>query len=47
VMADFAEAIRQKRPPRITGEEALRVHHLIDALIAAGRSPGRVTVVTG
>lgn len=47
VMADFAEAIRQKRPPRITGEEALRVHHLIDALIAAGQSSGRVMVATG
>lgn len=47
VMADFAEAIRQKRPPRITGEEALRAHHLIDALIAAGQSSGRVMVATG
>jgi predicted dehydrogenase len=47
VMADFAEAIRQKRSPRITGEEALRVHHLIDALIAAGQSSGRVMVATG
>ena len=47
VMADFAKAIRQKRSPRITGEEALRVHHLIDALIAAGQSSGRVMVATG
>lgn len=47
VIADFAEAIRQKRSPRITGEEALRVHHLIDALIAAGQSSGRVMVATG
>ncbi|MDP3493391.1 MAG: Gfo/Idh/MocA family oxidoreductase, partial [Hyphomonadaceae bacterium] len=46
VMADFVEAIRQKRPPRITGEDALVVHRLIDALIAAGQSPGRVTVAT-
>lgn len=47
VMADFAQALRDRRPPRIIGEEALRVHHLIDALIAAGRSPGRVAVETG
>ncbi len=47
VMADFAEAVRQKRPPRITGEDALRVHRLIDALIAAGQSPSRVAVETG
>ncbi len=46
VMADFAEALREKRPPRITGEDALQVHRLIDALIAAGRSPGRVTVAS-
>ncbi|OYW59833.1 MAG: hypothetical protein B7Z40_20960 [Bosea sp. 12-68-7] len=47
VMADFAEAVRQKRLPRITGEDALRVHRLIDALIAAGQSQGRVAVETG
>ncbi|WP_324132017.1 Gfo/Idh/MocA family oxidoreductase [Bosea sp. (in: a-proteobacteria)] len=47
VMADFVEAIRQKRPPKITGEDALVVHRLIDALIAAGQSPGRVAVETG
>jgi predicted dehydrogenase len=44
VMADFAEAIREGCPPRVTGEEALKVHRLIDALIAAGRSEGRLTV---
>lgn len=38
VMADFIEALEQDREPRVTGEEALKVHRLIDALIAAGRS---------
>lgn len=47
VMADFAEAVRRKRPPKISGEDALRVHRLIDALIAAGKSPGRVAVAAG
>lgn len=47
VMADFVEAVRQKRPPRISGEDALHVHRLIDALIAAGQSPGRVAVAMG
>ncbi|PZN93394.1 MAG: gfo/Idh/MocA family oxidoreductase [Hyphomicrobiales bacterium] len=47
VMADFAEALRQTRPPRITGEDALQVHRLIDALIAAGQSRGRIPVATG
>jgi UDP-N-acetyl-2-amino-2-deoxyglucuronate dehydrogenase len=36
VMADFIEALEQDREPRVTGEEALKVHRLIDALIAAG-----------
>ncbi len=44
VLADFAAAIREGREPRVTGEEALKVHRLIDALIEAGRSGGRVAV---
>ncbi len=44
VMADFVEAVRTGRPPRVTGEEALKVHCLIDALIAAGKADGRVMV---
>jgi len=44
VIADFAEAIRLGRAPRVTGEEALKVHRLIDALIAAGRADGHVRV---
>jgi len=37
VMADFIDAIRHGREPRVTGEEALKVHRLIDALIETGR----------
>ena len=37
VMADFADAIRSDREPKVTGEEALKVHRLIDALIETGR----------
>ena len=33
---DFLNALEEKREPRISGREALRVHRLIDALIAAG-----------
>jgi predicted dehydrogenase len=44
VMADFIAAIVQGRAPRVTGEEALRVHCLIDALIAAGTRGGPVQV---
>jgi len=38
VMADFVEALEQGREPRVTGEEALKVHRLIDALIDSGKS---------
>lgn len=44
VMADFIDAIETGRPPRVTGDEALEVHRLIDALIEAGRS-GKPAVV--
>lgn len=44
VMADFAAALRDGRDPRISGEEALRVHRLIDALIATARSGAPVEV---
>jgi len=44
LIADFLDAIDEKRPPRVSGEEALRVHRLIDALLAAGASGERVTV---
>ena len=35
VIEDFAHAVRDKRAPRVTGREALRVHRLISALIAS------------
>jgi len=44
VMADFVEAIRSGREPKVTGEEALKVHRLIDALIETGRTGRPVTV---
>lgn len=46
VMADFVEAISTGREPRVTGEEALKVHRLIDALIETGRSGHPVEVAT-
>ena len=46
VMADFAAAIAEDRDPRVTGEEALRVHRLIDALIETGRTGAPVRVRT-
>ncbi len=44
VMADFADAIRNNREPKVTGEEALKVHRLIDALIETGRAGHPVKV---
>lgn len=44
VMADFVAAIREGREPKVTGEEALKVHRLIDALIETGRTGRPVTV---
>ncbi len=44
VMADFVAAIREGREPKVTGEEALKVHRLIDALIETGRTGQSVAV---
>jgi predicted dehydrogenase len=45
--ADFLDAIEEDRRPRVDGEEALKVHRLIDALLASGASGGPVRVVRG
>lgn len=44
VIQDFLDALDEGRAPRIPGREALKVHRLIDALIAAGKSDGTVAV---
>ena len=44
VMADFVAALREGRQPTVTGEEALKVHRLIDALIETGRTGTPVRV---
>jgi predicted dehydrogenase len=46
VMADFVEAVTTGRAPRVDGDEALKVHRLIDALVAAGRTGAPVRVAT-
>jgi UDP-N-acetyl-2-amino-2-deoxyglucuronate dehydrogenase len=38
VWRDFLDAVRTDREPRVNGEEALRVHRLIDALLASAAS---------
>ena len=44
VYADFLDAIDEKRPPMVSGAEALKVHRLIDALLEAGATGKRVSV---
>ena len=43
-IADFLDAVESGSEPRITGEEALEVHFLIDALLEGGRSKRPATV---
>ena len=42
VLTDFAEALRDGRPPMIPGSEALPVHRLIDAIALSSREGRRV-----
>ena len=43
-IADFLDAIDEKREPMVSGREALKVHRLIDALLEAGVSGKTVKV---
>jgi len=42
--ADFIDAIENRRAPRVTGRDALRVHRFIDALVEAARTGTAVPV---
>lgn len=44
VIGDFIEAIATGRQPKVNGAEALKVHRLIDALLASGASGRPVAV---
>ncbi|MEL7115538.1 MAG: Gfo/Idh/MocA family oxidoreductase, partial [Pseudomonadota bacterium] len=44
VIEDFAAALKDNRPPLVTGEAALEVHRLIDALETSARSGATVAV---
>ena len=48
LITDFLDAVRDGRDPKISGEDALRVHHFIDALLASnGRSVAIAAPVLG
>lgn len=42
IIEDFAAAINHDRPPMVTGEEALNVHALIDALTQSSRAKKQI-----
>ena len=44
VLSDFVEAVGAGRQPKVSGQEALKVHRLIDALMEAGAT-GRTVAV--
>jgi predicted dehydrogenase len=44
VWRDFLDALDENREPRVCAAEALKVHRLIDALLAAGASDGKIKV---
>jgi predicted dehydrogenase len=46
VIADFLDALDEKRAPMISGREALKVHRLVDAMLEAGKTGGTVRVAT-
>jgi len=46
-IADFLDALDEKRAPAISGQEALKVHRLIDALLEAGETGKTVAVQQG
>jgi predicted dehydrogenase len=46
VHADFLDALDRRRPPRVSGREALKVHRLIDALLRSAAS-GRREAIPG
>jgi UDP-N-acetyl-2-amino-2-deoxyglucuronate dehydrogenase len=44
IIADFLDAIDNKREPAVSGQEALRVHRLIDALLLSADSGKTIKV---
>ncbi len=46
-IGDFLDALAADHDPHVTGEEALKVQRLIDALIQAGETGQPVAVATG
>lgn len=45
LLADFLDSLAQNREPRVSGREALKVHSLIDAILASSDASGAPTEV--
>jgi predicted dehydrogenase len=46
LIADFLDALEEGREPAVNGEEALKVHRLIDAILQSGASGRPVRVAS-
>jgi predicted dehydrogenase len=44
VIADFLDALEHRRPPRVSGREALKVHRLIDCLLQSAETGKPVAI---
>jgi predicted dehydrogenase len=44
LIVDFLDAVEHRRPPRISGHEALKVHRLIDGLLESAETGGTVVL---
>ena len=47
LIADFAQSIKNKRAPRVTGAQAMSVHTLISAIVMSSQTGRRVTLTKG
>lgn len=47
IIADFAEAITQNRAPMASGREGMKVHRLIDALVASSDQKKTISIPAG
>ena len=47
LLTDFAQSIKDRRAPRVTGAQAMSVHALISAIVASSHTGQRVTLTKG
>jgi UDP-N-acetyl-2-amino-2-deoxyglucuronate dehydrogenase len=47
LITDFAQSIKDRRAPRVTGAQAMSVHALISAIVVSSQTGRRVTLTKG